>query len=348
MLFKQVIYIFEPKNVYVSYLADEDAVDERFLGVDIGGTSIKWTVLRGRRIENRGQLPTPRVDHHAVLRVVAELSRGVGGQLCGIGVAVPGTVDPVRRRSIFVPNLPGDWADLHVAEELEGITGLPVVLINDARAFAWAEHTSGAARGVANALFITLGTGVGGAIAFRGEILVGDIDAIGEVGHVPVDPDGYLCACVSVCTDEAWDEVLRVDLTSAFSFVRACLNNCAPGASVVLIGSALAKGLDGDFLTAAYRVAKAGMVPLLEAAAYEGARKGIRVNIVAPGLVETRMAARALGNEEIIARFPELMPLTRRPSTADEVAAAVRWLVGCSSVQTTGAVIPVDGGWLLR
>lgn len=42
------------------------------------------------------------------------------------------------------------------------------------------------------------------------------------------------------------------------------------------------------------------------------------------------------------------MPLTRRPSTADEVAAAVRWLVGCSSVQTTGAVIPVDGGWLLR
>ena len=98
MLFKQVVYIFEPKNVYVSYLADEDAVDERFLGVDIGGTSIKWTVLRGRRIENRGQLPTPRVDHHAVLRVVAELSRGVGGQLCGIGVAVPGTVDPVRRR----------------------------------------------------------------------------------------------------------------------------------------------------------------------------------------------------------------------------------------------------------
>lgn len=153
---------------------------------------------------------------------------------------------------------------------------------------------------------------------------------------------------VSECSDEAWDEVLRVDLTSAFYFVRACLRHCKPGASVVLIGSALAKALDGDFLTAAYRVAKAGMNPLLEAAAYEGARKGIRINIVAPGLVDTRMAARALGNNEIIARFPTLMPLTARPSTGDEVADAVRWLTSDNSAQTTGAVIPVDGGWLLQ
>lgn len=152
----------------------------------------------------------------------------------------------------------------------------------------------------------------------------------------------------SVCTDEGWDEILRVDLTSAFYFVRACLRHCTEGSSVVMIGSALARGLDPDFLTVAYRVAKAGMTPLLEAAAYEGARKGIRFNIVAPGLVDTRMAARALGNEEIIARFPELMPLTRRPASPEEVAAAVRWLASDQSVQTTGATIPVDGGWLLR
>jgi NAD(P)-dependent dehydrogenase (short-subunit alcohol dehydrogenase family) len=152
----------------------------------------------------------------------------------------------------------------------------------------------------------------------------------------------------SSCTDEGWDEVLRVDLTSAFYFARACLNHAAPGASVVLIGSALARGLDDDFMTVAYRVAKAGMVPLLEAVAYEGARKNIRVNIVAPGLVDTPMARRALNDGKIIARFPELMPLTRRPASADEVAAAVRWLVSDDAVQTTGAVIPVDGGWLLR
>jgi NAD(P)-dependent dehydrogenase (short-subunit alcohol dehydrogenase family) len=98
---------------------------------------------------------------------------------------------------------------------------------------------------------------------------------------------------VSQCTDEAWEEVLRVNLTSAFRFLRACLRHADDGASIVLIGSALASTLDHDFLTAAYRVAKAGLSPLVEAAAYEGAHRGIRVNVVAPGLVDTPMAVRS-------------------------------------------------------
>lgn len=178
-------------------------------------------------------------------------------------------------------------------------------------------------------------------LADRGELLAA-VHTIGMSGRRLGDGP------VSRCTDEAWDEVLRVDLTSAFRFLRACLTHCAPGASVVLIGSALAKGLDADFLTAAYRVAKAGLVPLVEAAAFEGAARGIKINIVAPGLVDTPMAARALSDSTLAERFPALMPLTHRPSSADEVAEAVRWLVGPRSPQTTGAVIPVDGGWLLR
>lgn len=153
---------------------------------------------------------------------------------------------------------------------------------------------------------------------------------------------------VGSCTDDGWAEVIRVDLTSAFLVLRAALRHAADGASIVLIGSALASSLDPDFLTAAYRVAKAGLVPLVEAAAYEGAARGIRVNIVAPGLVETPMAARALADPAISGRFAELMPLTARPATADEVAAAVGWLAGPESGQTTNAVIPVDGGWSLR
>jgi NAD(P)-dependent dehydrogenase (short-subunit alcohol dehydrogenase family) len=152
---------------------------------------------------------------------------------------------------------------------------------------------------------------------------------------------------VSECTDEGWDEVLRVDLTAAFGVLRAALRHAADGASVVLVGSALASSLDPDFLTAAYRVAKAGLVPLVEAAAYEGAARGIRVNLVSPGLVDTPMAARALGDPRIQARFPELMPLTRGPASAADVAAAVAWLVGPESRQTTNAVVPVDGGWSL-
>jgi NAD(P)-dependent dehydrogenase (short-subunit alcohol dehydrogenase family) len=152
---------------------------------------------------------------------------------------------------------------------------------------------------------------------------------------------------LSTCTDEAWDEVLRVDLTSVFRFLRACLRHGDRGASVVVIGSALAGRVHPDFQTAAYRVAKAALVPLVQAAAYEGAGRGIRVNLVAPALVDTPMAARALSDERVRGRLGELMPLTRGPSRADQVAQAVLWLISDDSADTTGAVLPVDGGWSL-
>jgi NAD(P)-dependent dehydrogenase (short-subunit alcohol dehydrogenase family) len=114
------------------------------------------------------------------------------------------------------------------------------------------------------------------------------------------------------------------------------------------VGSVLAGALDEDFLTAAYRVSKAALVPLVEAAAFEGASRGVRVNVVAPGLVDTPMAARALRDPVVASRFGELMPLSSRPALAPEVAAAVAWLLSPSSGQTTGAVLPVDGGWSLR
>ncbi|MCU1437028.1 MAG: glucokinase [Naasia sp.] len=165
------------------------------LGVDVGGTSIKWSLVHGGVRSAGGSLETPRGDQRDVLRRVADIARNHRASCGAIGLAVPGTVDAVARRTVVVPNLPGDWRDFPVASELERLTGLPVALLNDARAFAWAEHLGGAGRGFTDALFVTLGTGVGGAIAFRGEILTGDLDAIGELGHVPVDPLGELCRC---------------------------------------------------------------------------------------------------------------------------------------------------------
>jgi predicted NBD/HSP70 family sugar kinase len=108
----------------------------RYLGVDIGGTSIKWSVLRGGAVESSGSIDTPRIDQHAVLRAVADLAHDASQDLAGIGVAVPGTVDTERRRSMVVPNLPGDWHDFAFASELEHLTGLRVAFLNDARAVA--------------------------------------------------------------------------------------------------------------------------------------------------------------------------------------------------------------------
>lgn len=178
-----------------------------------------------------------------------------------------------------------------------------------------------------------------GAIGDRS--LDGAVHAIGMSGRRL--GDGPLTAC----TEEAWESILRVNLTSAFRFLKLALANANEGSSLVVIGSALAKTLDEDFLTTAYRVSKAALIPLVEAAAYEAAPRNIRVNVVAPGLVATPMATRALGDERIQARFTDLMPLGASPATADEVAAAVGWLLGPDSTRTTGAVIPVDCGWSL-
>jgi NAD(P)-dependent dehydrogenase (short-subunit alcohol dehydrogenase family) len=153
---------------------------------------------------------------------------------------------------------------------------------------------------------------------------------------------------VTDCTDEAWAEVHRVNHESVFRLLRAALPKLAPGGSVIVVGSALATSLDRDFRTAAYASAKGALIPLVRSAAYDAAPQGVRVNLVAAGLVDTPMARRALESPHITARLAELMPLGGTACTPQQVADVVTWLLSPAAGRTTGAVIPVDGGWHLR
>jgi NAD(P)-dependent dehydrogenase (short-subunit alcohol dehydrogenase family) len=155
---------------------------------------------------------------------------------------------------------------------------------------------------------------------------------------------------VSRCTDQAWQHVQRVNAESVFRLLRAALPRltAAGGGSVVVVGSALARTLDADFLTAAYAASKSAVEALVRLAAYEGAPHGVRVNVVTPGLVDTPMAARALGDPRIAARLPELMPLGGRAGAPAEVADVVCWLLSPAAAAVTGAVVPADRGWTLR
>ncbi|MEJ3747552.1 SDR family oxidoreductase [Actinomycetes bacterium KLBMP 9797] len=174
--------------------------------------------------------------------------------------------------------------------------------------------------------------------------LDGIVHAVGMSGRALGDGP------VSACTDDAWTTVHRVNLESVFRLLRAGLPvlTAAGGGSIVVVGSALARTLDGDFLTAAYAVSKAAVETLVRVAAHEGAPHGVRVNAVAPGLVDTPMARRALTDPRLRERLPDLMPLGGRPSTADEVAEAITWLLSPAAAPVTGTVLPVDGGWTLR
>ncbi|MCX4697339.1 SDR family oxidoreductase [Streptomyces sp. NBC_01373] len=193
---------------------------------------------------------------------------------------------------------------------------------------------------------ITVSAGAEAAVARAAEALGGldgIVHAVGmsgrRLGDGPVDE----------CGDEAWREVHRVDLDSVFYLLRAGLRRLSgSGGSIVVIGSALASTLDEDFLTAAYASAKGALVPLVRSAAFTGAPKGVRVNIVAAGLVDTPMAARAMANPAIQDRMPRLMPLGARACSPEEIADTAVWLLSDASSRTTGAVVPVDGGWHLR
>ena len=154
----------------------------------------------------------------------------------------------------------------------------------------------------------------------------------------------------SSCSDDGWDEVLRVNLESAFRLLRAAFPafRRAGEGSFVGVGSVLSTHADADFLTVAYAVSKSGLRALVRSAALEGAAEGIRVNLVEPGLVDTPMARRAIGDERISARLRDLQPLGGAAVSAAAVADAVCWLLSPASASTTGAYLPVDGGWTVR
>jgi 3-oxoacyl-[acyl-carrier protein] reductase len=144
-------------------------------------------------------------------------------------------------------------------------------------------------------------------------------------------------------TDEAWDEVVRVDLTSAFLLTRAlwpAMKDAGFGRLVYV--SSIAK--DGNVGQANYAAAKAGLVGLGRTAAAEGAPVGVTANIICPGVIETPAQAdfRARAPEAFEA-FLSQVPMGRAGSPAD-VAAVVRFLCSPDAGYVTGQTIYVDGG----
>ena len=155
---------------------------------------------------------------------------------------------------------------------------------------------------------------------------------------------------VTELTDAGWSEMMRVNLESAFRLMRAGIPALrqAGGGSFVVIGSVLGQSADRDFLTAAYAASKAGLIGLVRTAALEAAAWNVRVNVIAAGLVQTPMSARAAGDERIVGRLAELQPLGGHLVSADTVADAAAWLLSPGAAATTGIALPVDAGWSLR
>lgn len=154
---------------------------------------------------------------------------------------------------------------------------------------------------------------------------------------------------ITDCSDEAWSEVHRVNLESVFRTLRASIPALGEhGGAITVVGSALAHTLDDDFLTVAYASAKGALVPLVRSSAYVGARMGVRVNLVSPGVVDTPMARRAVESPEVSERLRGLQRVSGGAQSAESVAGVVCWTLSDDARDLSGAVIPADGGWTLR
>lgn len=154
---------------------------------------------------------------------------------------------------------------------------------------------------------------------------------------------------VDTCTEEGWDAVLDTNLKSVFLYAKRAipLLQANGGGAIVVVSSVLGLvGGDDDFATHAYAASKAGLIGLTRAMAVTYAGDGIRCNVVAPGLIETPMSARAQADAGIRSRLAELQPLTGAFGSAEDVAGALLYLATAPFV--TGAVLTVDGGWTAR
>ena len=156
--------------------------------VDLGG---------GMRVVQRAAV-APEAGPAAIVDTVAQVARralrGVDSRdVLGVGVAVSGLVRWPDGVVLFSPNL--GWRDAPIRAMLEERLGRPVLVDNEVRALALAEHSYGAARGARTVVVIDAAYGVGGAVIIDGALYRGVHGAAAEVGHNIVEPDGAVCGC---------------------------------------------------------------------------------------------------------------------------------------------------------
>ena len=185
---------------------------KKFIGIDFGGTNIKFGLFdEDLNIIAKTSVPTgaekgPKAAVETMVAACKELAPDGKTELSDgayVGIGLPGPVDLKAGKLVSPPNLPL-FHNCPIRDMLSEAIGLPVVMENDANAAGWAEHICGAAENVDDMAFITLGTGIGGAVITGGVLAHGNSDACGELGHIIIYPDGRACGCGQFGCAEAY------------------------------------------------------------------------------------------------------------------------------------------------
>ncbi len=217
------------------------------LGIDIGGTQIKAGLVNAAgAIERQARVDTP-LNLAALRDVLCELLQGLAADrmLRGVGVGCKGVIDPSTTRIDCQPGVMQYLEGcvlLELVREALGDANVPVYADNDARVALAGECVWGAARGRSDAILLTLGTGVGGAILSGGRMLRGHGGIAGHLGHLTTDPNGSLCICGNRgCLETVFSA--RVMEAQAFAAGhRGLVTSLAPDASCAGVFAAAREG----------------------------------------------------------------------------------------------------------
>jgi glucokinase len=181
---------------------------EHYLGIDLGASNIRSVIARDEqpvpRILARDERPTPGSGAPDVIAAIAESSRAALAslgtsprELAGAACSAPGPLDHVRGIVHDAPNISG-FANVELSAGVAKALGIEAVFLDrDTVMAAIGESVAGAAKGVRDFVYVTISTGIGGALVSGGRMLRGVTNTAGEIGHWPVALEGPRCGCGS-------------------------------------------------------------------------------------------------------------------------------------------------------
>ncbi len=237
----------------------------RFLGVDIGATSVDVAVTNaelevlGHRTVPFDVREGPVAVFEQVLVMAAELrAAGTAESFDGAGIGVPGPVRFPDGVPVAPPIMPG-WDGFPVREAMSQELGCPVLVDNDVNLMALGEQHAGVARSVRDFLFVKIGTGIGCGIVVGGQVYRGVNGSAGDIGHIQVVPGGISCACGN----------------------HGCLEAYFGGSA--LARDAAATAAAGDSAALAARLASAGTLTAADVAGAAAGGDGAALDLIRQG-----------------------------------------------------------------
>ncbi|MFD1126129.1 ROK family glucokinase [Lentilactobacillus raoultii] len=204
---------------------------KKLIGIDLGGTTTKFAFIdEDGTILTKWSIPTDISDSGS--QIVPNMIKSIATQMrredynnndfIGIGMGTPGAVDREKGTVVGAYNLGWDQVQ-QVGPTITKELGLPISIDNDANSAALGEYWKGAGDKANDVVFVTLGTGVGGGVVTNGKLVHGINNGAGEIGHICVQKNGFLCTCGK----------------------RGCLEQYASATGVVKVAKSLAKRFTG-------------------------------------------------------------------------------------------------------